>query len=190
MTPSNYHDQFQQIVRAQPTLMRILHQLAQLHSEAYIAAGVLPHVIWAHLHGWEYEMNHTEIDVIFYDENEQARTIEQQLADQLKDYFPEICWDVTNQAFVHEWYRTDQNESIEPLTSISHALSLWPETVTALALRLKDYELELIAPFGLADLFELKLRWNPNLVSYAVFEQRMLSKQFLQKWPKLSLIEQ
>ncbi len=36
------------------------------------------------------------------------------------------------------------------------------ETVTALALRLKDDELELIAPFGLADLFELKLRWNPN----------------------------
>jgi len=178
MTPSNYHDQFQQIVRAQPTLMRILHQLAQLHSEAYVAAGVLRHVIWAHLHDWEYEMN------------KQVRAIEQQLADQLKDYFPDICWDVTNQAFVHEWYRTDQNESIEPLTSISHALSLWPETVTALALRLKDDELELIAPFGLADLFELKLRWNPNLVSYAVFEQRMLSKQFLQKWPKLSLIEQ
>ena len=170
--------------------MRILHQLAQLHSEAYVAAGVLRHVIWAHLHGWEYDMNHTEVDVIFYDENEQARAIEQQLTDQLKDYFPEICWDVINQAFVHEWYRTNQNESIGPLTSISHALSLWPETVTALALRLKNDELELIAPFGLADLFELKLRWNPNLVSYAVFEQRMLSKQFLQKWPKLSLIEQ
>ena len=190
MTPSNDHDQFQQIVRAQPTLMRILLQLAQLHSDAYVAAGVLRHVIWAHLHGWEYEINHTEVDVIFYDENEQARVIEQQLADRLKEYFPDIRWDVTNQAFVHEWYRTDQNENIETSTSIDHALSLWPETVTALALRLKDDELELIAPFGLADLFELKLRWNPNLVSYAVLEQRMLSKQFLQKWPKLSLIAQ
>ena len=114
MTPSNYYDQFQQIVCAQPTLMRILHQLAQLHSDAYVAAGVLRHVIWAHLHGWEYEINHTEVDVIFYDENEQARVIEQQLADRLKEYFPDIRWDVTNQAFVHEWYRTDQNENIEP----------------------------------------------------------------------------
>lgn len=70
MTPFSYHDQFQQIVRAQPALMRILHQLAQLHSDAYVAAGVLRHVISAHLHDWEYDMNHTEIDVIFYDENE------------------------------------------------------------------------------------------------------------------------
>ena len=70
MTSSNYHDQFQQIVRAQPVLMKILQTLALLHPHAYIAAGVLLHVIWAHLYGWEYDMNHTEVDVIFYDENE------------------------------------------------------------------------------------------------------------------------
>lgn len=147
-------------------------------------------MIWAHLRGWEYEMNHTEVDVIFYDENEQARPLAWQLADQLKNYFLDIIWDVTNQAFVHEWYRSDQNKRIEPLTSVEQPLSLWPETATALALRLQDDNaLELITPFGLIDLFELKLRWNPNLVSYAVFDQRILSKHFLQKWPKLSLIE-
>ena len=187
---SDEHGQFQQIVRAQPTLMHILKMLAQLQPNAYVAAGVLRHVIWAHLHGSHYEIDHTEVDVIFFDPNKPARTLERQLAEQLKDYFPDIIWDVTNQAFVHEWYRTDQNESIEPLTSIEQALSLWPETVTALALHLTDHDrLELIAPFGLTDLFELKLRWNPNLVSYAVFEQRMLRKQFLQKWPQLTLIE-
>lgn len=77
------------------------------------------------------------------------------------------------------------------MTSVEQPLSLWPETATALALRLQDDNaLELITPFGLTDLFELKLRWNPNLVSYAVFDQRILSKHFLQKWPKLSLLEQ
>lgn len=113
------------------------------------------------------------------------------MADQLKNYFPDISWYVTNQAFVHEWYRSDQNKRIAPLVSIEQALSLWPETAMAMALRLQDDNaLEWSTPFGLIDLFELKLRWNPNLVSYAVFDQRILSKQFLQKWTKVSLIEQ
>lgn len=60
-------------MRAQPILMRILHQLAQLHFKAYVAAGVLRHVIWAHLHGSDYEIDHTEVDVIFFAPNEQAR---------------------------------------------------------------------------------------------------------------------
>ena len=77
------------------------------------------------------------------------------------------------------------------MISIEQVLSLWPETAIALALRLQDDNaLEWITPFSLTDLLELKLRWNPNLVSYAVFDQRILSKQFLQKWTKLSLIEQ
>ncbi len=56
--------------------------------------------------------------MIFFAPNEQARPLAWQLADQLKNYFLDIIWDVTNQAFVHEWYRSDQNKRIEPLTSV------------------------------------------------------------------------
>lgn len=104
--------------------------------------------------------------------------------------FPNIHWDITNQALVHEWYRTDNGASIAPLLSIEHALSLWPETATAIAIRLnKQNQIECIAPFGLRDLFELKLRWNSALVSHAVFKQRIHQKKFLEKWSKLELIE-
>ncbi|ENX11256.1 hypothetical protein F895_03778 [Acinetobacter sp. CIP 64.2] len=43
----------------------------------------------------------------------------------------------------------------------------------------------LIAPFGLHDLFALNLRWNPALVSYDIFKQRIESKQWLQQWRQL-----
>lgn len=186
MTSQNYLEQFYKIVRAQPRLMQIVQCLAQSQPNAYVAAGVLRHVVWAHLHEREYEILHTEIDVIFFDST--ARHIEARLKAKLEQEFSNIAWDVTNQAFVHEWYRTDQGARIKPLSSVKDALSMWPETATALALRInKDGDFELIAPFGLDDLFELKLRWNANLVSYAVFEQRMRSKQFLQKWQRLTL---
>ncbi|WP_265596951.1 nucleotidyltransferase family protein [Acinetobacter nectaris] len=105
--------------------------------------------------------------------------------------FPFYEWDVVNQAKVHCWYKTDPNESIEPLCSIWHALSLWPETATAIAIRLtQDHKIEVIeviAPFWLVDLFDLKLRWNKNLVSESVFNQRIIRKNFIIRWPNLTI---
>ncbi|MBL8321362.1 MAG: nucleotidyltransferase family protein, partial [Acinetobacter sp.] len=77
---------------------------------------------------------------------------------------------------------------IQPLRSISHAVSLWPETATVVAVRLDAQgNLQILAPLGLADLFQLRLRWNPALVSCTVFLDRARSKGFLAKWPKLKL---
>ena len=184
-----YTEQLFALLQQHAPLMAILRELRVLAPHAYIAAGVLRHLVWAHLHEQAYVLDHTEIDVVFYDPRPQSRIYEQQWAENLTEKFPNIQWDVTNQAWVHLWYRTDQNQGIAPLTSIAHALSLWPETATALAVRLdQNHQLECIAPLGLDDLFELKLRWNPTLVSYQVFERRLLTKQFLNKWSKLRLV--
>jgi uncharacterized protein len=175
-----------QIVQAHTELMQVLKTLQTLDATAYVAAGVLRHVVWAHLHAMSYSLSGTEIDVIFYDQDDEHAL---RLKHVLETEFPEIQWDVTNQATVHQWYRTEKNESIAPLQSIAQALSFWPETATAIALRLDgQHDFELIAPFGLQDLFELKLRWNPTLVSYHIFEQRCINKRFLEKWPRLKLI--
>ena len=104
--------------------------------------------------------------------------------------YPNQIWDITNQAHVHHWYKTENGDSISPLHSIDEALSYWPETATAIAVRMDEqHQIEVIAPLGLNDLFELKLRWNGRLVSRGVFEQRLVSKQFLKRWPKLKLVE-
>ncbi|HAV16136.1 MAG TPA: hypothetical protein DCW91_02545, partial [Acinetobacter nosocomialis] len=90
---------------------------------------------------------------------------------------------------VHTWYRKDNGEKIQPLTSIEEALSLWSETATAIAIRFDTFgNLEIIAPFGLSDLFELNLRWNSALVSYQTFKNRVESKNWLQQWPKLKIV--
>ena len=64
------------------------------------------------------------------------------------------------------------------------------ETATAIAVRLlENDDIEIIAPFGLNDLFELKLRWNKRLVSYPVFLARIQAKQFLIRWEKLLVVD-
>lgn len=163
--------------------------LRQVKPEAFYSAGVIRNLIWSIAHDQHYALSQTEIDVIFYDVEDESGFEQQHLAEILKQQFPENDWDVVNQAWVHQWYTTENGASIPPLQSIQHALSLWPETATAVAVRLlENNALEIIAPFGLDDLFELKLRWNAALVSHHVFMQRMEEKQFLQKWHKLSLL--
>lgn len=178
-----------QIVFNQAALMQRLMYLRQINTQAYLSAGVIRNLVWSVLHQQNYEIEQTEIDVIFYDLTDQYAE-QQRLEFLLSQKFPENEWDVVNQAFVHTWYKTDQGLAIAQYSSLIDALSVWVETATAIAVRLlENDDLEIVAPFELNDLFELKLRWNNRLVSREVFTQRVQSKRFLEKWQNLQIIE-
>lgn len=183
-----YTQDLKDILLNNSNIMQILKVLKILEPNAYLAAGIIRNTVWAYLHGQSYSLENTEVDVIFYDPLD-ACYIEK-LQKEIVEIFPNMQWDITNQALVHTWYKTDIGENIAQLTSIEHALSLWPETATSVAVRLNDLnEIEYVAPFGLSDLFELNLRWNKKLVSHDVFLNRLKTKNFLGKWSKLKLID-
>ena len=186
---AQYSEQLKQMIFEHPALLLRLRYLRKLNREAYLSAGIIRNLVWSLLHDQAYQIEQTEIDVIFYDaldvENEQYR-----LTQLLSQKFPENTWDVVNQAFVHEWYRLDDGSTISQYCSLLDALSVWVETATAIAVRLtENNELDIVVPFGLDDLFELKLRWNDRLVSHAVFLERVRSKQFLERWGQLQLMD-
>ncbi len=184
----SYSDQLKHNLLQHQGIMQILHALYAIDTQAYLAAGVVRNLIWSQRHQQHYALEGTEVDVIYYAEHDDG-TQGQRIQQQMQLDFPHIHWDVTNQATVHQWYRLENGEPIQALKSIEHALSLWPETATAIAVKLDDQQqIQLIAPLGLDDLFELNVRWNPRLVSQATFLQRVQQKQFLQRWPKLKLL--
>lgn len=180
------------ILANQPDLMQRLRYLRQLKPQAYLAAGVIRNLVWSQLHQQSYPISTIEIDVVYFEQNVAGgswRLEQQQLSEALAQEFPDNDWDVINQAFVHQWYRTEQGQEIAAYTSLEHALSCWPETATAIAVALdQDDQFKLVAPLGLQDLMQLKLRWNDALVSHEAFLQRIQEKKFLRKWPKLEYI--
>ncbi|MCT9976725.1 nucleotidyltransferase family protein [Acinetobacter sp. I-MWF] len=182
--------QLKQLIYSCPELMLRLQYLRDIHTHAYLSAGVIRNLVWSILHHQSYGFDQIEIDVIFYDLNDQQGLKEQHLTELLKQKFPNNEWDVVNQAYVHLWYKTDDGCSISQYQSLFDALSVWVETATAIAVRLlENDDIEIIAPFGLNDLFELKLRWNKRLVSYPVFLARIQAKQFLTRWEKLLVVD-
>jgi uncharacterized protein len=45
-----------------------------------------------------------------------------------------------------------------------------------------------IAPHGLADLFAMVVRRNPARVSVEAYRQRVASKRYVQRWPRVTVM--
>jgi hypothetical protein len=54
----------------------------------------------------------------------------------LSAQLPGVPWDAKNQAAVHTWYGRVFGGRVAPLTSAADGVATWPETATAVAVRL------------------------------------------------------
>lgn len=154
---------------------------------AYIGAGAIRNAVWDHAHGYAPAPG-GDLDVVFHDPL-LAPDADAGFAHILRAACPGIDWELTNQAHVHAWYPTYFGKHVAPLTSLAQAVATWPDTATAVAVRLQtDGELDVVAPFGLDDLFDLVLRWNPERVSVDDFRARIHDKQWLRRWPRLRIV--
>ncbi|WP_081884514.1 nucleotidyltransferase family protein [Carnobacterium alterfunditum] len=67
----------------------------------------------------------------------------------------------------------------------------FPETQTAVTLRLHNKEIEILAPYGLKDLFEMKVKpttlYQNDSYFNSLYIERVTSKQWKKIWDKLSL---
>jgi hypothetical protein len=71
--------------------------------------------------------------------------------------------EVRNQARVHLWFEAKFGEPYSPLSCTAKALERFASATFAVGVRLEsDDKLYIEAPFGLADLFALRLRPNPR----------------------------
>ena len=102
---------------------------------------------------------------------------------------PELSWEVTNQASVHLWFERHFGHAVDPLGSLAEAIAAWPEYATCVGLRLGlDDTITVIAPHGLADLFGMIVRRNPARVSRETYLERVRTKQYRVRWPRVRII--
>ena len=78
-----------------------------------------------------------------------------------------------------------------PYTSATDAMRHWPETATAVAVRLgADDRIEVAAPFGLDDLFDLIVRPTARFQGEKrqAYLDRLRAKNWLATWPDLTIL--
>lgn len=170
------------LITADKLRVDALQAVAQLHlPDCYLAAGFVRNLVWDHLHNFSVPTVLNDVDVIYFDNHEIHAQRYQEYESRLKVLWPQINWQVRNQALMH------RRNNDKPYLSSLDAMSYWPEKETAIGVRLlSDGNIECISAFGLDSLFNLHLTYNPKR-SRSVFEHRIKSKDWLTQWNLLTI---
>ncbi|XCY70074.1 nucleotidyltransferase family protein [Streptococcus iniae] len=147
---------------------------AQQLPDAWVAAGCLRNFIWNKLaYGTGFDKT-TDIDLVFFDADRSYQD-SLEIEKNLKREHPEFKWEVRNQAYMH-----GHSPETLPYQSTCDAISKYPETCTALALRLTEGFLEFFIPYGLEVVEKFECRPTPyfleNTKRMELYKKRLGSK--------------
>ena len=126
-----YQTSLQKILSDDPVRMKILYAVRALElNDGWIGAGFVRDAVWDHLHGYGLSPISGDVDVVWFDCEHCSPDHDRFLEDRLRQQLPSLYWSVKNQARMH------QRNGDHPYTSTGNALLHWPETATAVAVRL------------------------------------------------------
>lgn len=144
-----------------------------------IGAGFIRAAVWDELSGFTAASAVDDIDVLYFDPLDLSRERDATIESRLREIEPALPWSVRNQARMHV------RNGDAPYASTADALRFWLETPTCVAVRLgAQGGLEIIAPYGLEDLFSMSIRPTPRgRVRKAAYIARLTEKKWLERWP-------
>lgn len=146
-----------------------------------LAAGFVRNLVWDKLHDHHPATPFNDIDLIYFNDNDCSEETDRKLQGDLK-CIANYPWSVKNQARMHA------RNGDAPYVCTADAMSYWVEIETAVGVRLnKAQDLEFVAPFGLAALFNNTITINSKRRKPEAFAERVNNKKWLQRWPKLKI---
>ena len=161
------------ILRTVPDLMRVLGVARDLDLPDWLVfSGAVYQPVWNHLTGRPLDHGVKDYDLAYFDaadtswgaEDRVIRRVAAALEPPLRDRV-----EVRNQARVHLWFEAKFGEAYPPLADAAEALARFTAPAFAVGVRLEaDDRLTVVAPFGLEDLFAMRLRPNPLRPSAAL----------------------
>lgn len=151
--------------------MYVLSCLESTGSELWLGGGAIRNLVWdkAHL------MNTLpkDYDIIHYNEDNSLE-FDMAIYHKLKALAPKVEWQVVNQL------------RKQPVTNMVDGIKTWLDIASCVVVRKIGDEIEVIAPYGLDILFNLKLVPNCKLDKYLDLIQK---KNWMQTYPRLQLIK-
>ncbi|MEA2440483.1 MAG: uncharacterized protein QOH76_1907 [Thermoleophilaceae bacterium] len=177
-------------VRTTDWLMRALEAARSVGAPDWmIGAGAVRTAVWDRLHGFDGPADVADVDLVFFDPADLSPERDAQVERELRAAHTEVPWDAKNQARVHLWYPRRFGRDVAPLASTAEGIATWPETATAVGLRLTgDGRLLIEAPCGLGDLLGMVHRRNPRRVTVEEYERRLATKRIEERWPRATVI--
>jgi hypothetical protein len=170
--------------------MHVLRTLSELDPPDWLVfSGAVYQRVFNDLTGRPLDYGIRDYDVAYFDASdisyEAEDTVIQRVAGAFEPPLREMV-EVRNQARVHVWFEDHFGEPYAPLGSCAEALTRFVSPLFAVAVRLDAGDaLTIHAPFGLDDVFAMRMRRNPNRHS-PNFEN--IAQRAQARWPELQVI--
>jgi len=176
------------ILRAAPDLMQVLGTARDLDLPDWMVfSGAVYGPVWNHLtgraadHGLsDYDLGYFEaLDTSYEAEDVVIRRVAAAFAPPLRELV-----EVRNQARVHLWFEDRFGEAYSPLACTAQALERFAAPAFAVGVRLElDERMSIFAPFGLEDVFAMRIRPSPRRRARAL--DRVIEK-VRARWPEIT----
>ena len=181
-----------EIVRATPTLMHVLTVLRDLDLPQWrVFSGAVYQAVWNAQTGREPDYGVKDYDVAYFDPSDTSYEAEDAVIQRVAAGFEPPLRDmveVRNQARVHLWFEGKFGEPYTPLSCADEAPERFVCPAFAVSVRLEpDDRISVCAPFGLEDVFAMRLRPNPSRPEARGWERTTRSAKA--RWPEITIAE-
>ena len=176
-----------EVITEDKWMMDILQSAKSLNMpDWWICAGFVRSKIWDTLHNFSERTPIPDIDVIYFEPKNIDELEEKKLEEKLKTLMPNAPWSVKNEARMHI------KNNMPPYTSSVDAISKFPETATALGVKLDEKDnVVLTAPYGISDVLNLQVKPTPffreNNERVEIYENRITKKNWKSIWSNLKV---
>ena len=174
------------ILQRDPARLDALRAVAVLDlPDCWIGAGFIRNAVWDYLHDRPPQWPDSDVDVVWFDSHSPEAARDRAITAQLEASEPSLPWSVKNQARMH------LRNADPPYANTAQAISHWPETAAAVAVRIRNERIDVLAPHGLGDLFALTIRATFAFTGAkrAIVLARIAEKHWLARWPRLTVVD-
>ncbi|QFU30116.1 hypothetical protein BSP_00425 [Brevundimonas sp. Bb-A] len=178
------------IVRNDPDLMTVLTTVRGLGLDDWLVfSGAVYQAAWNDVTGRAPGYGVKDFDVGYFDEDV-SWDAEDVVIKRVAEAFQEPLRgrvEVRNQRRVSEWFETKFGEPYPPIDDTAEALKRFIAPAFAVGVRLAaDDTITVVAPFGLDDVFDMRIR--PNPLRPVAKDWDRVTARALERWPELTIV--
>lgn len=171
-------------VLADPVCRGILDRFPALGlPEWWLTAGAVFQNVWNALTGRPAGEGIKDYDVFYYDADDLSWEAEDRVIRAAHELLADLAapLEVRNEARVHLWYEGKFGVPAAPFVSAADAIDAFASTSCSIGITRDAGGLRVHAPYGLADVFALRVRPNRRLAPGAVYEGK--AADYAARWP-------
>ncbi|MER8365431.1 nucleotidyltransferase family protein [Mesorhizobium sp. M1378] len=154
-----------------------------------VVSGALYNSVWNHLTGKPSGYGIRDVDLFYFDESDLSYEAEDLVIRCAAEHFEGLTLpvEIRNQARVHLWFEARFGGSYPRLSSSAEALCYFASKTHAVGVRFGNHgQLELVAPFGLDEIFSFRITPNRALDNRQTHETK--GARARENWPEISVV--